>query len=252
MSQKVDLIVPVYNEPGNLATLYAEVIRSVKSNWQMYVIYDFDEDPTVPVIQGLAGKDSRVHMIKNTSRGVAHALRTGFMCGTADAVFTIMADDPASVVSRVDEIVHVLHTEKAAIVAPSRYMKGGQHWGVWTFKKILSYLAGATLHFGIGLPIHDATYATRCYRRSLLHATHIESTSGFEVALEITVKAHLKRERILEIPVVWTERVEGFSKFKLFSWLYSYAYWYFYAIVQYYFVRPFRPSLFARNAGTTQ
>lgn len=242
---RVDIIVPVFNEPENFATLHSEVSRLVTSDWQMFVVYDIDSDPTLPVMRDIVSRDSRVSIVKNPVRGVANAFRAGLEATSAEAIMTLMADDPPSVVSGVDEIVNLMYDRNADIVAPSRYMHGGEHWGTWSFKKILSYLAGATLHTFIGLPIHDATYATRCFRRSFLKSINIESDHGFEFALEITVKAYLSGKKILEIPIVWSERIRGVSKFKLFAWLYAYAYWYFLAIFLYYFVRPFRNVSFA-------
>ncbi|MFZ2555917.1 MAG: glycosyltransferase [Minisyncoccia bacterium] len=239
-NSQLDLVVPVYNEPENVATMYAEVVRLVKADWKMYIVYDFDADPTLPVLKSIAASDGRVHIVKSTSRGVAHALKTGFDRASAEAIMTLMADDPSSVIGEIDTILARFHSENAAIVAPSRYMRGGEHWGSWSFKKILSYSAGASLGMLVGLPIHDATYATRMFRRSLLQSITIESSRGFEIALEITVKAHLKGEKIVEIPVVWSERVRGVSKFKLFAWLHAYAHWYLYAILRYYLPAQFR------------
>lgn len=54
----------------------------------------------------------------------------------------------------------------------------------------------------------------------------IESQAGFELALELTVKAHLAGRRIAEVPTVWRDRTAGVSRFQLRRWLPHYVRWY--------------------------
>ena len=86
-----------------------------------------------------------------------------------------------------------------------------------------------TLHLA-GLPVHDATNSFRLYRTSLLRSLTIESRQGFEISLEITVKAWRGGWRVGEVPARWSDRVAGKSKFKLWRWLPRYLQWYFYAL----------------------
>jgi len=55
----------------------------------------------------------------------------------------------------------------------------------------------------------------------------IESTAGFELALELSVKATLTRRRLAEVPTTWRDRTSGKSNFKLRKWLPNYLHWYF-------------------------
>ncbi len=68
------------------------------------------------------------------------------------------------------------------------------------------------------------------YRASLLREIPVESRGGFELSLELTVKAHVLGYRIAEVPSVWRDRVGGESKFKLVAWLPSYLRWYLLAL----------------------
>ena len=70
---------------------------------------------------------------------------------------------------------------------------------------------------------------------SFLDSIVIESTMGWAIALEITVKAHIAGALMTEIPTVQFERAKGTSKFKLFKWLPSYLRWYFVAIKNHFF-----------------
>jgi len=84
-------------------------------------------------------------------------------------------------------------------------------------------------------PTHDVTNNFKLYDKAFLDSITIESTGGFEIAMEITVKAFRQRRKIVELPSTWQDRTAGEANFKLWKWLPSYLRWYFYAL------RPRRP-----------
>ena len=108
-------------------------------------------------------------------------------------------------------------------------MKGGRIRGGPWFKQLLSRVAGVSLHWFRRLPTHDATNAFKIYDRDMLKTFEIRSRHGFELNLEITVKAFLNRYRIAEIPCVWKDRTAGESRFRVWAWLPHYLKWYLYA-----------------------
>jgi len=232
MPYRVDIIVPVYNERENFAALYGFIVKNVHSDWRLLLAYDFPEDTTLLVAKPLAQKDSRVLLIQNNSRGVLEAIKTGFPHAEAEAVLVVMVDETEEFVQTIDALVEIFYREGATIVAPSRYMKGGKSTGSPFIKGLLSRAGGISLRWFTGLAIHDATNNTRLYRKSFLDRIRIESTHGFELALELTVKAHLAGEKLSEMPIVWRERTVGASRFQLFRWLPSYLYWYFFGILK--------------------
>jgi hypothetical protein len=77
-----------------------------------------------------------------------------------------------------------------------------------------------------GIATSDPTNNFKLYSHRLLSHVTIESTGGFEVALELTVKAFRGGFPIAEIPTVWTGRTAGKSNFKLVKWLPKYLRWY--------------------------
>ena len=79
----------------------------------------------------------------------------------------------------------------ADVVAGSRYMKGGKLIGGPPFKQFLSRMSGLSLHWLRGLPTHDATNAFKIYDGAMVRGFSIESTGGFELNLELAVKAFL-------------------------------------------------------------
>lgn len=97
--------------------------------------------------------------------------------------------------------------------------------GPW-FKRLLSRTAGLTLHWFGRVPIHDPTNNFKLYRRSFLDTVEIESRGGFELAIELAVKATLAGRPMAEVPTTWTDRTAGQSNFKFRAWLPLYLRWY--------------------------
>ena len=83
----------------------------------------------------------------------------------------------------------------------------------------MSRTAGLTLHWFAGVRTHDPTNNFKLYSRRFLDTVTIESTAGFELALELTVKATIARRRVAEVPTTWRDRTAGESNFKLRKWL---------------------------------
>jgi hypothetical protein len=158
---------------------------------------------------------------------VVGAIRTGFDAAAPGPVLVLMADlsDDLGQVRRMLE----LYRSGSHIVVGSRYMKGGRLVGGPWFKQLLSRLSGLTLCWFRGIPTHDATNAFKIYDRAMLGAIQIESKGGFELSLEITVKAFLAGYTISETPSTWRDRTAGTSRFKLWKWLPHYLKWYFMA-----------------------
>jgi len=131
------------------------------------------------------------------------------------------SDEPKVVDSMVE-----LARSGADVVSASRYMKGGHQVGGPLIKRLMSRAAGLTLHWFAGVPTHDPTNNLKLYSRRFLDSLTIESTAGFELALELTVKATLAQRRVAEVPTTWRDRTTGQSNFKLRMWLPHYLHWY--------------------------
>ncbi len=225
----LNVVVPVYNEKDNFERMYAEVQAKISAPKRLIVVYDFDEDNTLPVARKIAKKDSSVELVKNNiGRGALNAVKTGLNHVTEGPVLVVMADLADDLVAVDPMYQHYL--EGAQLVAGSRYMKGGRQIGGPLFKRILSRLAGTSLYYLRGLPTHDVTNNFKLYDKELLNRITLESKGGFEVAMEITVKAFKLGATIKEVPSTWKDRTVGESNFKLWKWLPSYLHWYFYAL----------------------
>lgn len=223
------IVIPVYNEGANFPALWRAISSHVRSEFSSLVVYDFDEDNTVPVVRQIIDQgETRLRLVKNQVRkGVVGAILTGINAVESGPVLVVMAD-LSDDLGQVDRMVE-LYRQGYDIVVGSRYMRGGKIIGGPVLKQGLSRLAGLSLHWFRGIPTHDATNAFKIYDREMLKSFTIESRAGFELNLEITVKAFLAGYRIVEIPATWRERTAGESRFRVWGWLPKYLRWYFYA-----------------------
>ena len=208
-------------------SLRALIARRPRRRHEILVVYDFDEDPTVPVdrrgsaaelpaVRGLSQRPRPRRAQRDEGRDRRHRAAPYVLITMADG-----SDEPHVV----DPMV-ALARDGADVVAASRYMRGGRQIGGPLLKRLMSRTAGLTLHWFAGVPTHDPTNNFKLYARRFLDAVTIESTAGFELALELTVKATLAGRRVAEVPTTWRDRTAGQSNFKLRKWLPHYLHWY--------------------------
>lgn len=227
--EPLTILIPVYNEGANFPALWKELCSQIHSEFIAFVVHDLPEDDTVPVVKQLAVQgETRLQLLQNNVRpGVVGAILTGFQQVERGPILVVMAD-LSDDLGRVDEMLD-LYRRGYKLVAGSRYMKGGSQQGGPWFKKLLSRTAGLSLHWLRGIPIHDATNAFKIYDKEMLSTLRLESQGGFEMNLEITVKAFLAGYAMAEVPTRWRHRTAGRSRFRLWAWLPHYLKWYVYA-----------------------
>ena len=224
--RRISVVLPVYNEKESIVPCLRGLASALASeDHEILVCFDTDEDSTLPAIAAMPDRPASVRLVKNTlGRGALNAIRTGFAAAQGDVVVTTMADlsDPPERIPSMAEKIRA----GADVVSGSRYMRGGsQRGGPW-LKRTLSRIAGVSLRWITGIGTHDSTSNFRAYSKRFLDSVAIESQAGFEIALELTVKAHLAGRKVDEVPSSWVERESGKSHFRLWKWLPSYLRWY--------------------------
>lgn len=227
----ISIIVPVYNEGSNITLFLQALKRAIRIKHEIIIVYDFDQDDTVPVAKKLQYKFSNIRLIKNNlGRGLINACKIGFIKAKGNFIVVMpgdLADDPKAINN-----MYKLAKQGYDIVCGTRYSKGGKQLGGGLVKTVLSRIAGLTTPLLLGIPTSDLTNGFKMYRNSLLGKINIESQGGWEFGMEILIKAHFMGFKITETPSTWKERSSGKSKFKLFKWLPRYIYWYSWGITQ--------------------
>jgi dolichol-phosphate mannosyltransferase len=232
----LSIVVPVYQEADNIQLFLRDLERELREPNEVLVVYDFPEDSTLPAIAAMQPPPADVRLVHNTlGKGVLNALKAGFQASQGDVILVMMADrsdDPKDVSVMAQRV-----RAGADVVAGSRYARGGRQEGGPFVKRTLSRLAGISLYYLAGLPIHDATSNFRAYSRRVIEGIPIEGTVSFALALELTLKAHWRGWPVAEVPTVWRDRTAGQSRFRLFAWMPHYLYWYLLALGRAWFGR---------------
>ncbi len=225
----LSIVIPVYNEGENIRACIEGVEKHVKVDHEIIIVYDLDNDNSIPIVKKLQNKYPRIKLLKNKlGRGVLNAIKSGMADASGLGVLVTMADlsdDPKAINAMIKKF-----NQGYDIVCGSRYMRGGKKIGGPRLKSFLSWLSGITGRTFLGLPTYDMTNSFKLYRKTFLHQITIQSTGGFELGMEIVLKAHFMGKKITEVPTVWYDRSTGKSRFKLLKWLPKYLYWYFWGI----------------------
>lgn len=230
---RYSIVVPVYHEAATIGDFCRQARDRLPPGYELLICYDVPDDSTLAALEQIPAdeKPSNIRLIFNQlGKGVRYAIEAGVRAANAPIVLVMMvdlSDDLSSVPAMLE-----LAENGAAVVCGSRYMRGGRQLGGPWLKRCLSRTAGLTLCWFGGLTTHDATNSFKAYRRDFLATQTIESTAGFCLGLELTVKAHAAGLRVVEVPTTWRDRSAGQSRFRLWKWLPHYLRWYLWAFRQ--------------------
>ena len=127
---KIDILIPVFNEKEIIESTLKEVNQKIKTIHRIFIIYDFDEDSTLPIVEEYI-KNNNAHniiLLKNDyGRGVVNALRKGFDISGNLATLVCMGD-LSDDLSQVDLMYEKIDSGYD-LICGSRYMKGGRQNG---------------------------------------------------------------------------------------------------------------------------
>lgn len=229
-AKKLDIIIPAYHEEDNITKVIRLIQKYVKTPHLITVVIQDRKDPTIKAINKIRKNIKHLRIIYTTDGiGMLNALKKGISASTQEIIVITMADladDPRDIDKMFTKI-----NSGYDLICGSRYMQGGSHSGGPLLKGMISKYGCLSLRLLSGIPTHDATNAFKCFRRSILKNIKLESKEGFELPLELCVKAYKKGYKISEVPTNWKDRVRGDSKFKLWNNLKYYLRWYFFCIL---------------------
>jgi dolichol-phosphate mannosyltransferase len=227
---QLSIIIPAHNEEDNIEDAIGTIIKTVPAeiDYEIVVVNDHSTDNTAETVGGLSRQFPNLKLVDNPLEpGFANAIKAGFANIHGEVILPVMADlcDDLSVVRQMYEKI----TSGYDVVCGSRYLKGGARLGGSRFKGTLSCLAGRSIYYLLGIPTHDIANAFKMYRKNVIDNIDIRA-KGFEISMEIPIKAYFKGFKIGEIPTVWKERTRGKSSFKIFKLLPDYLKLYFWAL----------------------
>ena len=208
------MVVPTYNEAVNLPLIVPQILAQ-NPRIDVLIVDDNSPDGTGQLADEMAAENQRIHVLHRPGKGgLGKAYLAGFRWALErdyEFVFEMDADfshDPKFLCD------FLRAAEDADLVIGSRY-KTGVNVINWPISRLLLSLgANQYARWITGLPIMDSTGGFKCFRRRVLQAIDLDRvrSNGYSFQIEMSFRARKKGFRLVEIPIVFTDRVEGQSK----------------------------------------
>lgn len=211
------VIIPTYNEIENIETIIRAVFAEQKA-FDILVVDDNSPDLTADCVKELQQEfpDRLFLSVRKEKSGLGTAYIHGFkwcLNKHYDYIFEMDADfshNPKDL----ERLYHACANKGADLAIGSRYKKGVNvvNWPLGRI--ILSYGASLYVKLITGMRIQDATAGFICYKRKVLETINLNDIKfiGYAFQIEMKFKAYLKQFKIVEIPVIFTDRTKGKSK----------------------------------------
>mgnify|MGYP000211118605 FL=1 len=211
------VIIPTYNEIENIARML-DTVMALADGFDVLVIDDNSPDGTQDAVSAkMAEYPGRIDMLRRAGKlGLGTAYIEGFKWALAhgyDYVIEMDADfshNPADLT----KLYHACHDDGADVAIGSRYISGVNVVN-WPMGRVLmSYYASAYVRFVTRMPLRDSTAGFVCYRRKVLESIDLDNIhfKGYAFQIEMKFRAFKRKFKIVEIPIVFVNRVLGTSK----------------------------------------
>ncbi len=215
MSERALVIIPTFNEIANLPHVVPQVLEQ-RDALDVLIVDDNSPDGTGDLADRLADGNPRIQVMHRHGKlGLGTAYIAGFRWALArdyEYIFEMDADfshEP----KRIPEFIAA--AAEADLVLGSRYLDGRVTVVNWPMTRLLlSYGANIYARVVTGLKLYDATGGYKCFRRRVLEAIELDKvrSNGYAFQIEMSFRAARRGFRIVEIPIVFTDRTDGTSK----------------------------------------
>ena len=208
---KTIVVIPTYDEKDNVKPMSEAVLKT--SDVELLFVDDNSPDGTGEVIEEMMKSEPRIHCLhREKKEGLGRAYVAGFQKAIELGVERIVQMDCDF--SHDPKDLPRLIAEDADLVIGSRYVKGGDTPG-WPFKRrLISRAGGIFIRTVTGMPLRDPTGGFKCWKASTLKKIDFETvgSKGYSFQLEMNHRTWKAGCSIKEIPIVFTDRVAGYSK----------------------------------------
>ena len=217
------VVLPTYQEAANLPVIVAALFDLPLTGLRVLVADDNSPDGTGQIAEELAekyGRDRLSVVHRQGKEGLGRAYVDGMSRAiAAGAEFVVQMDsDLSHGPEYLAGMLGTLLAAEADVVIGSRYVVGGSLGAEWPWhRKALSAFANSYVRFFLSLGIRDVTAGYKLWRASALEAIGMSSiqSNGYSFQVEMNYRALLRGLKIVELPIHFTDRVEGQSKMSL-------------------------------------
>ena len=211
------IIIPAKNEELTLTETLGNIQKRLEGEipFNILVVNDHSDDGTLELIENLTSDFPNLKYVSNPwEGGVGNAIRYGLSKWDGDIVALCMADGsdaPEDILLSYKKI----QGEGYDCILGSRFIKGGRVTNYPFIKLILNRIFNTWVRIISGNKYNDFTNIFKVYHRRTIEAISPLNSTGFNIGLEMSLKAFKRKLNIAIIPISWTQRKAGVSKLKL-------------------------------------
>ncbi len=211
------VIIPTYNEAVNIPSVL-EQLMELPEQLSVLIVDDGSPDGTAARVRTAQERHpGRIHLLERGGKlGLGTAYIAGFRFALAEG-FTYVCEMDADLSHNpadLPRLIAPVRSDAADVAVGSRYI-GGVRVMNWPLTRLMiSYGASVYTRVITRLPVYDVTAGFKCYHRRVLEALDLERvrSNGYSFQVEMKYRAWKSGFRIVEVPIVFTERTEGQSK----------------------------------------
>jgi dolichol-phosphate mannosyltransferase len=211
------VIIPTYNEAENIRVVLDQVARLQPPIFTL-VIDDGSPDGTADIVrEAMQTHPGCIDLIERAGKlGLGSAYRRGFTYALENGFMYVCEMDADLSHNPLDlpRLVEPVARGDADLAVGSRYVDGVRVMNWPLGRLVLSYGAGVYTRLITRLPVYDVTAGFKCYHRRVLEAIDLDrvKSTGYSFQIEMKYRAWKLGFRLVEVPIVFTERTEGQSK----------------------------------------
>ena len=207
-------ISPTYNEKKNIAELINR-ITLIPTEIDLLIIDDNSPDGTADIVKSYMVENKHIFILEREKKlGLGTAYCEGFQWAL-DRGYDLIVQIDADLSHNPDDIPRMVEMSKSAdLIIGSRYIDGVNVIN-WPMRRLLlSYCANLYARIFIQFSIKDSTGGFKCFKRDVLESIDLSKiySEGYSFQIEMNFLAWIKGFKILEIPIVFTDRTVGESK----------------------------------------
>jgi len=209
------VIIPTYNEKENIAAII-EAISKLRVAFDILIVDDNSPDKTGEIVKGLKKEYKNLHLIQREGKlGLGTAYIKGFKWAI-EKKYDLICEMDADFSHNPEDLVRLYGAcmEGADLAIGSRYVSGVNVVN-WPLGRVLmSYMASIYVRIITGLRVKDTTAGFKAYKRIVLETIDLDNirSKGYAFQIEMKFTAWKFKFRIVELPIVFTDRKLGTSK----------------------------------------
>jgi len=211
----LSIIIPVKNEEELIKSSIDLLLNEIKNiKFEIIIIDDFSDDGTAEVIKEIIKNNDKVKFFKNNQEGLGPLINLGIEKSNGDYI-CIMMSDLSDDVQDLKVYYEKINSEDLDAILGSRFIKGSNIFDYPIIKLILNRIFNYFVKILFFSKYNDFTNAFKIYRKSTLIKLKPFVSESFNIFLELPLKLISRGYKYEVIPIKWTNRKKGKSKFKI-------------------------------------